>query len=229
MLIAYVAIAHGGLGLMDPHTRVIPDFVLTMTSATRAATTGFYMGRDHPVVKLPLSIAHHFSPSHNLSDILLRYHRFLPSIAAIAAPKAPAGNAINHFSNFCSPKSARDRLRHAASSNWLQLLHHTAPPALQADLSEILISPRPTHSLPWRVASPPITVQVIYVLSPSPSSKNCIWRSSPAPTFLHASVAKPSTHMASMSSTAPRYRSGCATTVSVMALYPFYSVFFPPP
>jgi hypothetical protein len=42
MLIAYITVAQGGLGLMDPHTCAIPDFVVTMRSAIRAATAGFY-------------------------------------------------------------------------------------------------------------------------------------------------------------------------------------------
>jgi hypothetical protein len=46
MLIAYMSIAHRGLSLMDPHTRAIPDSTITMASVVRAATSGFYIGRD---------------------------------------------------------------------------------------------------------------------------------------------------------------------------------------
>ena len=42
LLIAYVTIAQGGLGLMDPSTRAIPDLVLTMSQAIRHAEQGFY-------------------------------------------------------------------------------------------------------------------------------------------------------------------------------------------
>ena len=51
MAIAYISLAHGGLGLMDPHSRAIPDFVVTMASAVKSASAGFYMGkrrRPHP-------------------------------------------------------------------------------------------------------------------------------------------------------------------------------------
>ena len=88
MLLAYITLAQGGLGMMDPHTRAIPDFVITMSSAIRAATHGFYMGADRPPIPLPASLASHFDPSHNPSDILLRYHRLVPTIASIAAPKS---------------------------------------------------------------------------------------------------------------------------------------------
>lgn len=43
MLIAYISIAQGGLGLMDARIRAIPDFVFTMASAVRAATNVFYL------------------------------------------------------------------------------------------------------------------------------------------------------------------------------------------
>jgi hypothetical protein len=37
ILITFISIAHGGLGLTDPHT-------VTMSSATRVTTHGFHMG-----------------------------------------------------------------------------------------------------------------------------------------------------------------------------------------
>ena len=88
MLIAYIAVAHGGLGFMDPFTRAIPDFVVTMTGAIRAAQNGFYMGKDAPPLCLPQSIARHFTVQHNPSPILVHFGHFLPHIATIAAPKA---------------------------------------------------------------------------------------------------------------------------------------------
>ena len=88
MLIAYIAVVHGGLGFMDPFTRAIPDFIVTMTGAIRAAQHGFYMGKDAPPLCLPQSIARHFTVQHNPSPILVHFGHFLPHIATIAAPKA---------------------------------------------------------------------------------------------------------------------------------------------
>ena len=38
LLIAYISIAQGGLGLMHAHTRAVSDFVLTMSQAKLLAT-----------------------------------------------------------------------------------------------------------------------------------------------------------------------------------------------
>jgi hypothetical protein len=38
---------------MDIHTCDIPDFVVTMCSAIRAATSGFYMGYNQQLIALP--------------------------------------------------------------------------------------------------------------------------------------------------------------------------------
>jgi hypothetical protein len=53
MLIAYIPLNQGGLGLLDAATRAIPDFVLTMTSAYRYACDGITLGQDTPSVLLP--------------------------------------------------------------------------------------------------------------------------------------------------------------------------------
>jgi hypothetical protein len=104
MIIAYMSIAQGGLSLMDPHTRAIPDFTITMASAIRAATAGFYMGRDKCPVTIPQSLAQNFFLSHNHSSpILCNFQQFLPDIAMAAAPPS-AANPISHFLQFSSPK-----------------------------------------------------------------------------------------------------------------------------
>jgi hypothetical protein len=141
MLIAYITISQGGLGLMDAHTRAIPDFVVTMYSAIRAATSGFYMGYNKQPVTLPFSLANHFSNLHNFSlPILQRFHRFLPQLAARATPDE-VRDLINHFVFHTSTKIAT--IRQAAS------LHTTA--------SADLLHHRPhTHSSACPVAINPI-------------------------------------------------------------------------
>ena len=88
LLIAYISIAQGGLGLMDPFTRAIPDFVLTMSHATRYADRGIQLSRSEASIKLPPTLCQLFSTQHNpQSAILGRFYRLLPDIATIAAPK----------------------------------------------------------------------------------------------------------------------------------------------
>jgi hypothetical protein len=140
MIIAYMSIAQGGLSLMDPHTRSIPDFTITMASAIRAATAGFYMGRDECPVTIPQPLAQNFFLSYNHSSPILRnFQQFLPDIAMAAAPPS-AVNPVTHFLQFSSPKSARDRIQQIASTRRRLVLEATASPTLQSNLSEILIA-----------------------------------------------------------------------------------------
>jgi hypothetical protein len=125
---------------MDPHTRAIPDFTITMASAIRAATTGFYMGRDEDPITIPQSLAQNFYLSHNHSSPILRhFQRFLPDIATVAAPPS-AASPITHFLQYSSPKSARDQIRQAASTRRCIVLDTAASPSLRSHLSEILIA-----------------------------------------------------------------------------------------
>jgi hypothetical protein len=140
MLIAYITVAQGGLGLMDPHTRAIPDFVVTMCSAIRAATTGFYMGANEKPIHLPVSLSNHFSNIHNLSSpILHRFYKFLPQLAARATPDG-VQDPISHFVLHTSTKSARDRIRQEASFRRHHTLRSTASDDLRLHLPELLIA-----------------------------------------------------------------------------------------
>ena len=55
-LIAYIATAEGGLGLMDVHMRVVPDFVLTMSQAIWYAEKGFSFSKTEPTYHLPATL-----------------------------------------------------------------------------------------------------------------------------------------------------------------------------
>ena len=45
MLIAYISIAQGGLGLMDASSCAVPDMIITMSAAIRYAECGFTFGK----------------------------------------------------------------------------------------------------------------------------------------------------------------------------------------
>jgi hypothetical protein len=137
MLIAFISIAHGGLGLMDPHTRAIPDFMLTMSSAVRAATHGFHMGKGEPLL---LSISHNFPIDHiSNSPILGHYVTYLLQLAAQACPHVVT-DPIDHFIFCASIKSARDYIQEEASHLYRTKLNSIASPDLSTQLSEILIA-----------------------------------------------------------------------------------------
>ncbi len=46
LMIAHIAVGKGGLGLMNPSQRAIPDFMLNMMSATRFITQGYRYNKD---------------------------------------------------------------------------------------------------------------------------------------------------------------------------------------
>ena len=72
LLIAYVTIAQGGLGLMDASTRAIPDLVLTMSQAVRHAEQGFFCKAKEPAYRLPPSLTRLFNPTSNPQSTFLK-------------------------------------------------------------------------------------------------------------------------------------------------------------
>ena len=84
LLIAYITIAQGGLGFMDPFTRAIPDFVITMSHAIHFAEKGVSLTRSDEPIKLPVSLSTLFSTISNPdSKFLNTYHHLLPNIAEV--------------------------------------------------------------------------------------------------------------------------------------------------
>ncbi|KAL7531115.1 hypothetical protein ACHAWF_003634, partial [Thalassiosira exigua] len=115
LLIAYITIAQGGLGFMDPFTRAVPDFVLTMSRAARYAEHGVRLGRGEDNVRLPNSFSRLFSLSHNRdSRILTSFYSLLGDVGGLATTKE-CPDTLDYFLRRGSLRSARDRLRQAAS------------------------------------------------------------------------------------------------------------------
>ena len=126
ILISQLGLASGGLGILSPRTRAVPDFVITMTTATRNAKHGFNLHRDLLPFKLHQSICDLFTPSINTtSHILQRYQHLLPKIAYIAcAPSTPTTERTTHFLSSISEKSARSRIKqHCSNYLWTELHH----------------------------------------------------------------------------------------------------------
>ena len=137
--IAYIAIAHGGLGLMDAHTRAVPDFVLTMTQAIRYAETGIFGGRQGDLYLLPLSLRKLFMTRHNpTSNILRTYYRYVADVALHCTPDS-ASDPLEYIQKG-SFKSMRDRARHAVSKQRKRRLYNEADETLKPLLQELLIT-----------------------------------------------------------------------------------------
>ena len=111
--IAHVHTNKGGLGILFPHHRAIPDFIVTTTMSWRRATYGFRPSIDVEPTTLHPSITNLFNINNNPSSGLLRrYQLMLPTIASIAKPpKCDHENSITHFQSKLSPKSMRSYIK----------------------------------------------------------------------------------------------------------------------
>ena len=92
LLIAQLNINAGGLGILNPRSVAIPDFVLSFTSARQHATNGIYLNKQLRTVPIHSTISGLFSLSstNHESLILQRYNHLLPQIAEIACrPTTP--------------------------------------------------------------------------------------------------------------------------------------------
>ena len=109
LLIAQLSLKAGGLGILDPRTRAIPDFILTFTTSTRHATKGIYLNKHLNNVHLHPTIAELYSTTNNTESIILkRFYNILPNIAISSCPPTtPRTDLADYFLNTLSPQHAR--------------------------------------------------------------------------------------------------------------------------
>jgi hypothetical protein len=116
-LITEIGASQGGLGILSPRRRAIPDFILSMVQAHRYATHGIQLNRDLAPVRLHPSLADLYNKDHNPNlPSLRRFHHLLPTIASIACPaRCPPHERVDHFLTSISPHSARSRIKEHCS------------------------------------------------------------------------------------------------------------------
>ena len=98
-------------------------------------------GKEEPR-RLPTSLCSLFSTEKNPTSLFLkRFYKLLPEVADVGVPQA-CRDPFDYFLNSGSMKSARDRLRQAASARRRKALHAIAGDGseFQQDLGEILIA-----------------------------------------------------------------------------------------
>ena len=111
LLIAYIAIAQGGLGLMDAHTRAVPNFVLTMSQAIRHAEKGFSSSKTEPTYHLPATLCDIFRLTKNTTSSFLRtFYQLLPEVE-FAGTHAKCTDPMAFFIEHSSFSSARNRIK----------------------------------------------------------------------------------------------------------------------
>jgi hypothetical protein len=126
--IAHIHPSRGGLGVLFPHHRAIPDFMVSTTMSLRRATLGFRSSIDVEPVLLHTSINTLFDINTNpTSNLLRRYHLMLPTIATIAKPpKCNHNDRITHFQTKLSPKSMRSYIKTFCANAMTDLTYETA-------------------------------------------------------------------------------------------------------
>ena len=140
LLIAYLSIAQGGLGLMDAYSLAIPDLVITMSQSICYAREGLSFSHSATPHLLPTSLSALFNATSNPTSIFMTtFNRLLPDVCVIGAPP-PCADPINYFLKRGPLKSARNRIRVAASTLRRTALYSIARPGLLAVLSKILIA-----------------------------------------------------------------------------------------
>jgi hypothetical protein len=127
LLIAQLSLNAGGLGILDPRTRAIPDFMLTLTTSIRHATNGIYLNKQLNNVHLHPTIAALYSITTNPHSLILkRFHHILPNIATSSCPPTvPRTDLSQYFLTTLSPHSARGRLKnHSTGIVTAELYNH---------------------------------------------------------------------------------------------------------
>ena len=113
MLVAQTSVGKGGLGLVYPSHRAVPDFVLTMILPTRyAAGEGFVFDRELSPVTDHDSITRLYQLASNPdSTILKKFNALMPVLAAnVVSHKCPANKREDQFMWRVSTHIARGRL-----------------------------------------------------------------------------------------------------------------------
>ena len=151
MHIAHLDLSAGGLGLLCPRLRAAPDFVLTMTSVCRRATTGFFFHKSLHPHTIHDSLRHLFTLESNPDSLFLqRLHQLLPHFASIGtSPTTPPASRIATFLRSTSPKSARDRIKKYCTAYLHQATHHefASHAAEHQHLLPSILSPQTSYPL----------------------------------------------------------------------------------
>ena len=165
-LISQLGLSHGGLGLLSPRTRAVPDFVLSMANAHRNATTGFALHPDSTPHLLHPTLRDLFEVTTNPdSAILRRFHILLPHFAAIGcAPSTPPADRLPHFLQTTSLRRARERITTFTSTHTLHSIYHDV----------CSNSPEHTHLLP-SLLSPQTSYPIIALCRSKPGNRLPPW------------------------------------------------------
>ena len=101
-----VDITFGGVRILNPSARAIPDFVLiTATKCIHFATHGLQLLKELHTIPMPPTLAQLFDSTANTTSTNLQcFHHLLPTIASYATPKT-SQNPTNTTTPSSTPAS----------------------------------------------------------------------------------------------------------------------------
>jgi hypothetical protein len=107
LLIAQLSLNADGLGILDPRTRAIPDFMLTFTTSTRHTTNGIYLNKHLNNDHLNPTIAALYSTTTNPHSLILKrfHHIFTNNATSSCRPTTPRTDLVQYFLTTLSPHS----------------------------------------------------------------------------------------------------------------------------
>jgi hypothetical protein len=115
LLIAQLSLYAGRLGILDPRTSAIPDFMLTLTTSTQHAANRIYLNKHLNNVHIHPTIAALYSTNTNPHSLILKrfhFHHILPNIVTSSCPPTiPRTDLAHYFFTTLSPHSACGRLK----------------------------------------------------------------------------------------------------------------------
>ena len=165
-LISHLNVNKGGLGIINPSTRAVPNFVINMMTCRRRINQGFQINKDITPVNLHTSIANLYDRTSNPSSACLsRYFELLPHISTICnGPRQQQENSTIHFESFISTKSARDRIKKFCGNLDTSQIHATME----------IEAPEHTHLLP-SILSPQTSYPLIGMNRSNPDHRLPNW------------------------------------------------------
>jgi hypothetical protein len=152
LLIAKLSLNAVGLGILDPWTHAIPDFILTFTTSTRHVTNIIYLNKHLNNVYLHPTISALYSTRTNPHSLILKwFHHILPRIATSSClPTTPQTDLAQYFLTTLSTHCAHGHLKkHSTTIVTAELYNHVFEQKTTTSTST-LASSHPTcrtHSL----------------------------------------------------------------------------------
>ena len=112
---AQVAISNGGLGLLNPSTRIISDSIIKTINAIKFSNNGIMLAKDKPPFLLPISLRNLFTSwNSSTSEQFKIFQDYAPEIAEFVAPSRTT-NKLEYMIHTSSTATIRNKCKDIAN------------------------------------------------------------------------------------------------------------------